>query len=266
MNSELYGNEYTIPDRILNNINKALINNPNDEGIKRAKYLLNNKQISYSNLKRLKNFFDHYSPAINSEVQYQLYGGIEMKNWIDSLLNSERKNIEISKEAKQDMSDNNINKDLKINNDISRSIHEDVNNVNEICNPNTISDCAIAIIFNNDRKILLLKRSENSDWKPNMWALCGGSIEQNELPLEAIKREIFEETKITIEKINEKICFDRNINKEYLFTAKFDGSDDDIVLNDEHTAYGFFNLNEIMMLDIVPNLLNYVNIAIKDYN
>ena len=32
-----YGNEYTIPDKILNSINTALINNPNDEGIKRAK-------------------------------------------------------------------------------------------------------------------------------------------------------------------------------------------------------------------------------------
>jgi len=419
MNSELYGNEYTIPDKILNNINKVLINNPNDEGIKRAKYLLNNKRISYSNLKRLKNFFDHYSPTVNSEVQFQLSGGLEMKNWIDSILNSERKSVETSKEIRQDMSDNNVNKDLKINNDISRSIHEDVdsnnqnnildnpnfkkwfsgskvvdgsgkplkvfhgtnkefgefertsgqfgsgmyfsrnkddanyyailkggeqnimpvylsiknpfyydiyndkkslptrtnlikkgydgvigktsngteeiiafypnqiksatgnngnfsttsnnvneniNNVDEICNPDTISDCAIAIIFNNDRKILLLKRSENIGWMNGKWALVGGSVEENETPLEAVKREIFEETKINISKIKEKICFDRNINKEYLFAAKFDGNDDDIVLNEEHSAYGFFNLNEIKLLDIVPNIISYVNIAIKDYN
>jgi 8-oxo-dGTP diphosphatase len=271
MNSELYGNEYTIPDKILTSINVALINNPNDEGIKRAKYLLNNKKLSYSNLKRIKNFFDHYSPAINSEAQFQLNGGVKMKNWIDSVLNTERKSVETSKEVRQDMSDNNVNKDLKINNDISRSIHEDINdnnqNNNVLDNPD-IKNCAIAIIFNNDRKILLVKRSENSDWMPERWALVGGSIEQNESPLDAIKREIFEETGIKIDKINEKFCIDRNIVdvKEYVFTAKFDGQDNDVVLNEEHSAYGFFNFNEIMMLDLVPNIISYIDIAIKDYN
>ena len=126
MNSELYGNEYTIPDKILNSINTALIKYPNDEGIKRAKYLLNNKRLSYSNLKRIKNFFDHYSPEINSEVQFQLNGGVEMKNWIEGVLNSERKSVETSKEVRQDMSDNNVNKDLKINtNSITNPLRED---------------------------------------------------------------------------------------------------------------------------------------------
>ena len=136
-----------------------------------------------------------------------------------------------------------------------------------MCNP-VVKNCAIAIIFNNDRKILLVKRSSDADWQPNMWALVGGGIEENEQPLDAIKREICEETNIKIDKIKEKFCIERNIVDvmEYVFTAKFDGADDDIVLNDEHSAYGFFNLNEIKMLDVVPNLINYVDIAIKDYD
>ena len=45
-NSELYNKTYALPDDIINKINSALVIYPNGEGVKRAKTLVNNKQIT----------------------------------------------------------------------------------------------------------------------------------------------------------------------------------------------------------------------------
>ena len=60
MNSKLYGNEYNIPRKILEQIKVVLIKYPNGDGVKRAKNLINSGKCTYSNLKRLKNYFDQF--------------------------------------------------------------------------------------------------------------------------------------------------------------------------------------------------------------
>lgn len=50
--------------------------------------------------------------------------------------------------------------------------------------------------FSEGTKYLLLKRSPNDDVYPNIWQVCTGTREENETPLEALFRELEEETGI----------------------------------------------------------------------
>jgi len=267
MNSELYGKEYIIPENILSNINKALIQFPNDNGIKRAKYLLNNKKISYSNLKRIKNFFDYNTEKTS---QYLLYGGDEMKSWVEKLLNSERQSADNTKEIKKDLNIDIDKGDINTNFNAKETIKEENENFNIIINSEEKNN-AIALIFNNDKKILLLKRNPNIEWYSNKWSLVGGGIEVGETPEFSVKREIYEETGLKIENLIQKFIIERNKKskniKEYVFVGKFNGNEDEIKLNtNENINYGFFSYNEIKFLDTVPNLIDYIDIAIKDYS
>lgn len=116
---------------------------------------------------------------------------------------------------------------------------------------------SLTVIFNNNHKILLLKRSENTNWCPNCWALVGGKIEKNESPEEGLLREVKEETQIKLVKYKLKkiIKFDNVL--EYLYISKVDN--DLVELNGEHSDYKWYSIDEIKTLDnIVPELINYI--------
>lgn len=51
------------------------------------------------------------------------------------------------------------------------------------------------VIFNND-KVLILKRGDSAPWMPSLWSLAGGMVEDDEELINAILRELYEETKI----------------------------------------------------------------------
>ena len=53
-------------------------------------------------------------------------------------------------------------------------------------------------------KYLFVLRDNNPNIpNPNCWSLLGGGIEENELPIDALKREIIEETNIELYNISE---------------------------------------------------------------
>ena len=55
MNSQLKNNVYDVPEEVLNKINSTLstIKDPNVIGIDRAKKLINDKKVTYGQLKRI---------------------------------------------------------------------------------------------------------------------------------------------------------------------------------------------------------------------
>jgi len=55
---------------------------------------------------------------------------------------------------------------------------------------------ALAAVFNEQSKVLLLKRPEDCHCG-SLWGLPGGKLEAGESPLEAARRELIEETGIT---------------------------------------------------------------------
>lgn len=261
MNSELYDKKYKLPPEILKHIEVVLTNNPTGDGVRRAKFILKNGEITYQMMKRIKNFFDHFDINGNKK-EYELAGGNLMKNFIEKTLITDRDAVERGKEIKRDANAN-LNNAIKAQKPIKINEYDAVNDaVNDAVKKN-----AIGIIVNDDNQILLLKRSNDTDWHPNKWALVGGAVEEGETPIEACKREIKEETNLNINKFNKKFTIQRNPDSiEHIFVAKFDGEPIDIKLNSEHTKYGWYSPEEFYFLNHVPNLVDYVNIAFKKYD
>jgi dATP pyrophosphohydrolase len=64
----------------------------------------------------------------------------------------------------------------------------------------------LVIIYTKNKDILLLKKNNDKD----MWQSVTGSLNENEKPIDAAKREVFEETGLTSDKI-------LDCNKQYIF-------------------------------------------------
>lgn len=257
MNQQLKDKKYKLPLDVLKHLNSALIKYPNGTGVKRAKFLLKNGEITYQSLKRLKNFFDYYDG--NNPEQYELAGGDLMKSFVEKSLQSDRDAIKRSDDIKRDI---NIDPNLGVKAQQNPRLNE-IENVN-----NNLNNNVLGIIVNDDNQILLLKRNPNIDcWQAGKWALAGGTVENNETPEEACKREIKEETGLIINKFKEKFKIERDENNiESIFIIKYDGDPHNIKLNFEHINYGWFLPEDIKFIDHVPNLLDYINIAFKNYD
>lgn len=73
----------------------------NSEGFKRNQELQTKNFIDYKQLKRIKNFFDNFK-GNHKEPSFILNGGVEMKNWVDSILRKMRQGLDLSKRNKAD--------------------------------------------------------------------------------------------------------------------------------------------------------------------
>ncbi|MFA5207138.1 MAG: NUDIX hydrolase [Candidatus Paceibacterota bacterium] len=258
-NQELYDKTYKIPPEVLKSIQTTLISNPNGEGVKRAKFMLKNGAITYQAMKRLKNFFDYFNPEIGDKIQYALAGGNAMKQFIDTTLVSDRAGVQMTKDVKQDMT---INPNSELKPYQTPKLNEEKKKKDEL------KKNAVAVIVDEDNKILLLKRGSNPKiWQPSKWALVGGGIEKGETPEKAIKREIKEEINVDIDKFIKSFTIQRNPDSiETIFACRYKGDPTDIKLNDEHTNYGWYDVDEMEYLDIVPNLLEYINLVFTKYD
>jgi len=86
VNKDLYGKEYEVPSDVLENLNSF-------RGEKTIENIINNKKISYSLLKRIKNRME------NGEVDN--LGGENFKNWVEQKLGEDRRAIHTSKDVKR---------------------------------------------------------------------------------------------------------------------------------------------------------------------
>jgi 8-oxo-dGTP diphosphatase len=259
MNSELYDKTYRIPPDVLKHIQATLVSNPTGDGVKRAKFLLKNGTITYQDMKRLKNFFDHFDQQSGSMAQYSLAGGGLMKSFIETTLASDRNAVQQGKEVNRDM-----NVDLNLGTKPFQTPR-----LNEEEKKKELKKNAVAAIVNNDNKFLLLKRADNKDyWMPNKWSLVGGGIEKGETPLQAVKREIKEETDLDIDKFVKTFSIQRHPDSiEHVFACRYGGESTDIALDQkENTNYGWFDVSEMEYLDLVPHLIEYITLAFKKYD
>jgi 8-oxo-dGTP pyrophosphatase MutT (NUDIX family) len=254
-NQELYGKTYPVPPEVLKSIQTTLISNPTGEGVKRAKYVLKNGSVTYQELKRLKNFFDYFNPETGSKEQYALAGGDLMKSFIERTLNADRDAVKRSKDVRQDM---NVDPNLATHAYQTPQLTE----VEKKEKKEELLKNAVAVIVDNDNKILLLKRSKKAPWMPEKWGLVGGAIDKGENPQQAVEREILEETGLDIEKFIKTFTIQRNPGSaETVFAARYEGDPTDIRLNDENTNYGWYDVDEMEYLDIVPNLIEYITLS-----
>ncbi|MBI4134208.1 MAG: NUDIX domain-containing protein [Candidatus Terrybacteria bacterium] len=115
----------------------------------------------------------------------------------------------------------------------------------------------VALIENSEERMLLLKRSPNSNWAPNLWNIVTGKIEEGEGPVEAALREIREEVALPVSLQEEyaryDVDYDGKVWRTYAFRFSTDHADP--ILNDEHVDFAWVMPHELSSFDIVPVLL-----------
>lgn len=116
-------------------------------------------------------------------------------------------------------------------------------------------------------RCLILKRSKNNDVLPNKWDIPGGSVEEGEGLIEALKREVYEETSLEARIIDVFHMVENVDNKKkthfvkLVFMAMVKKSD--VALNpSEHEDYKWINISGIDKYD----LLDYVKECISKIN
>ena len=156
---------------------------------------------------------------------------------------------------------------------MTRDLDVDVNRGVHAQQPPTVNEArkaldknAIAIIVNEDNKFLLLKRGDKAPWMPSKWSLIGGAVEKGETPEQACKRETKEETGLELKEFVKTFSVQRRPESvEHIFAVRHKGEDTEIELDEENTSYGWYDLAEIKFLDTVPNLVEYILLAFKEY-
>jgi len=114
--------------------------------------------------------------------------------------------------------------------------------------------------FNN--KILILKRSEKVKSMKGLWAGISGIIENNEIPLNRAKIEIFEEVGITdkhikLLKSNNELTIESPQYKNHqwvIFPFLFQTDKSEIKLNWENSEFQWINIEQLKEFNTVPNL------------
>lgn len=108
-----------------------------------------------------------------------------------------------------------------------------------------------AFIVDDQNRLFLAKCAEKFDRK---WTIPGGKIDFGETPIEAVKREVQEETNINIEDptyvTNGAFTYDNKHIVFIDFCASFPKGSE-IKLNSEFSEWGFFSLDELKHLDLM---------------
>ena len=120
----------------------------------------------------------------------------------------------------------------------------------------------ITAFIKNKDKILILKRSDKVRSMKGLWSGVSGIIENDEIPINRAKIEIFEEVGIKENKINLvksiekiKISSPQYENHEWeVFPFLFETKETEIKLNWENSEHKWINVNELKNYETVPSL------------
>lgn len=105
-----------------------------------------------------------------------------------------------------------------------------------------------AFIISPDKKVLLIKRASDDPHYAGIWEIPGGRLSLGEDPFEGLKREVKEETNLTIEvknpiSVNHFIRDDGQKVTLIVFLCK--SNDKNVKLSEEHTEFLWIDLREI---------------------
>lgn len=276
---------YAVPQHVIEEIEKNLskIGKTYSTVRQKAENIVTNKFLTYENLKRVKGIFDNIDEVDldleskqrerhrqQNKIDFMVMGGNKMKNWVESQLKELRNTIQRSKKVKSNFAGfkNQFRSEHskssvkapqmpKIKNMIKDLKPPTLMENDELDFPMKLRFACVCILFNEENKILLLKRSESDEWMAGKFALVGGGCEEHEIPEETIIREIKEETNLSVKKPKLVYSTIEGNTFVYVFIAKTNNSDR-IKINDEHTGYVWVNSSEISTHDTVPNIMDMI--------
>jgi len=105
VNKDIYNHKIVFPDNMREHMrvshHKAKGADKHGEGYKRNQDLQSQKSITYKQLKRIKNFFDNFKGK-QTDHDFILNGGVEMKNWVNNELRRMREGIHMTKHNKSE--------------------------------------------------------------------------------------------------------------------------------------------------------------------
>lgn len=122
-----------------------------------------------------------------------------------------------------------------------------------------------ALIFNKEKKVLLIRRSTNENVLPGMWDIPGGTLEDGEDPEKGARREIQEETGLIVKNLSlfrytENI--DQKKNKQFvrlIFIGKYDKNLEVTLNQEDHDQYCWISpsdpITDMDLVEYLPNLL-----------
>ncbi len=120
-----------------------------------------------------------------------------------------------------------------------------------------------AFIFDKEERIFLAKFKTKFNAK---WSIPGGKLEFGENAIDAVIREVKEETNIDIQNpefLEQGSFIANNIHVIYIdYIADYD-QNSNIKLNEEFSQWGFFTRKELDTLDIIPKTKDTILIALR---
>lgn len=119
-----------------------------------------------------------------------------------------------------------------------------------------------AVVLNNDGKVLILKRPVNDYSRPNGLDLPGGGLNINEIPKEGIKREIKEETGLSVLDLTpidviQIVSPDKKITIMIAYKAK--AISENVNLSDEHNWFAWMTKEEVLNSDLPETYKDFVS-------
>ena len=124
-------------------------------------------------------------------------------------------------------------------------------------------NCAVIILYNNKKEILLQHRDKNAPRLPNYWALFGGGIDKGESIEEAIHRETLEELNYQLKNpeliMEEKFIGQQNHGIKYVFKEKYNSKKKLTLLEGQGMAW--YTIDQALKLKIVDHdkeVLKYI--------
>lgn len=104
MNSKLYDNIIILPETLIKHLEQCFNSVDGDtktEGYNRNQELRKTKQITYQNLKRVKNWFESFNGR-KEDAPFILNGGDRMHQWVNHALKQMRDSLNTGKKVKKD--------------------------------------------------------------------------------------------------------------------------------------------------------------------
>jgi 8-oxo-dGTP diphosphatase len=134
-----------------------------------------------------------------------------------------------------------------------------------------IQKIGVSCFLINEDKVLVLKRSEKESFLPKYYELPGGKVEFGESAEEAVKREIKEETGISVKVIKPYSTFSYTSGDgqrhtiDIQFIVNLDGNNE-IFISDAHDAYKWITVDEIDELKISDKMKKVIRGGFKEVN